>query len=206
MNFFQLSVIFILGTILSSFLFSLHFPLWVIISTMFIFVLAFVFVPQQYTVYRSNNLKSIEKYIRANQKKPIFAYALALANGDPSDIEESLRAILAKHKNPYMQNVYKTILALHLKKIDAATIYAQRIENEPLKSYYAAYVAAKQGNFEEAVRHEENIGVDWMIHDLHALYAREQGNHEEFNIESKKAIAQSRGVQKFIVLHSVNHL
>ncbi|HSO58242.1 MAG TPA: hypothetical protein VLQ66_08405, partial [Paenisporosarcina sp.] len=62
---------------------------------------------------------------------------------------------------------------------------------------------AKKGDFKEAVRHEENISVDWMIHSLHALYAKEQGNLDTFTIESKKAIDGSRGVQKYIVIHSM---
>jgi hypothetical protein len=205
MKFFRLSITFVLAFILSTFLFFLDFPFLVVISTTLVFLLAFVVLPQIFIVYRSNNEKSIEKYLNANKNKPLFAYPLALAHGNDVEIEESLRKILAKHKQPYMQNVYKTILALHLKNIEAADIYAQKIDSEPLKSYYAAYIAAKKGNFEEAERHEENISVDWMIHALHALYAKEQGNLDTFTIESKKAIDGSRGVQKYIVIHSIKH-
>ena len=157
MKFFRLSITFVLAFILSTFLFFLDFPFWVVILTTLVFLLAFVVLPQIFIVYRSNNEKSIEKYLIANKNKPLFAYPLALAHGNDVEIEESLRTILAKHKQPYMQNVYKTILALHLKNIEAADIYAQKIDSEPLKSYYAAYIAAKKGNFEEAKRHEENI-------------------------------------------------
>jgi len=201
MNLFRVSVTFIFSLFLATFLFFLKFPLLVIISTMFVFFLAFVALPQVFTVYRSNNLRSIEKFLIANQKKPIFAYPLAMANGNHVEVEESLRAIIDKYKQPYMQNVYKTILALHLKNIEVADTYAQRIDNEPLKSYYAAYVAAKKGDFEEASRHEKNIGVEWMLHSLHALYAHEKGDQKEFEVESKKAISESRGVQKYLAFH-----
>lgn len=206
MKFFRLSITFVLALILSTFLFFLDFPFPVVILTTLVFLLAFVVLPQIFTVYRSNNQKAIEKYLIANKKKPLFAYPLALAHGNDVEVEESLRAILAKHNQPYMQNVYKTILALHLNNIDAADIYAQKIDSEPLKSYYAAFIAAKKGQFEEAERHEENISVDWMIHSLHALYAKEQGNLDNFTIESKKAIDGSRGVQKYIVIHSIKHV
>lgn len=206
MNIFRLSFTFVVGFILATFLFFLDFPLLVIILTMFIFFLAFVVLPQIFTAYRSNNLKAIEKYLIANKKNPLFAYPLAMANGNDVEVEESLRAILAKHKQPYMQNVYHTILALHLNKIDAADTYAQKIDNEPLKSYYAAYIAAKKGDFEEAARHEENVSVEWMLHALHALYAHEKGQHAEFEIDAKKAIAESRGVQKYILVHSFKNM
>lgn len=206
MKFFRLSITFVLAFILSTFLFFLDFPFWVVILTTLVFLLAFVVLPQIFIVYRSNNEKSIEKYLIANKNKPIFAYPLALAHGNDVEIEGSLRAILAKHKQPYMQNVYKTILALHLKNIEAADIFAQKIDSEPLKSYYAAYIAAKKGNFEEAERHEENISVDWMIHSLHALYSSEKGDQETFSVESKKAIDGSRGVQKYIVIHSLKNV
>ena len=203
MNFFRLSITFVLAFILATFLFFLQFPFLVVILTTLVFLLAFVVLPQIFTVYRSNNVKAIENYLIANKKKPLFAYPLALAHGNDLEVEESLRAILAKHNQPYMQNVYKTILALHLKNIEAADLYAQKIDSEPLKSYYAAYIAAKKGDFKEAERHEENISVDWMIHSLHALYAKEQGNLDTFSMESKKAIDGSRGVQKYIVIHSM---
>lgn len=202
MNYFRLSFTFILGFLLTVFLFFLQFPFWIIISTAFIFFLAFVVLPRIFTVYRSNNLKSIGKFLEMNKKKPILAYPLALAHGKDAEVEESLRAILEKHKQPYMQNVYKTILALHLNKIDAAHTYALKIDSDPLKSYYAAYVAAKQGNFEEATSHEENINVEWMLHSLHALYASEKGLQNDFESSSKKAIDESRGVQKYILVHS----
>ena len=206
MKIFQLSITFVLAFILATFLFYLQFPFWVVIVTILVFLLAFVVLPQIFTVYRSNNEKSIEKHLIANKNKPLFAYPLALAHGSDEEVEESLRTILAKYKQPYMQNVYKTILALHLKNIDAADTYAQKIDNEPLKSYYAAYVAAKKGDFDEAHRHEDNISVDWMIHALHALYANEQGQQETFTTESKKAIDGSRGVQKYIVIHSLKQM
>jgi len=202
MNLFRLSATFVLGFILATFLFFLDFPFGVIILTIFIYFLAFVVLPQVFTAYRSNNLKSIEKFLEANKKKPMFAYPLALAHGNHVEVEESLRAILAKHQQPYMQNVYKTILALHLKNIEVADSTAQKIDGEPLKSYYAAYIAAVKGDFEEAVRHEENISVEWMLHSLHAIYAREKGHREEFDAESKKAIDESRGVQKYILVHA----
>lgn len=202
MNLFRISSTFILGFILATFLFFLKFPLGIIISTLIVFFLAFIMLPHVFAAYRSNNIKTIEKFLVANQKKPLFAYPLALANGNDAEIEESLRAILAKHQQPYMQNVYKTILAFHLKNIDAAEIYSKKIDSEPLQSYYAAYVAAKKGEFEEARLHEESVGVEWMIHALHAVYASEIGNHEDFKVESNQAIAKSRGVQKYILFHS----
>jgi len=202
MNMFRLSFTFVLGFILATFLFFLNFPFLVIISSMFVFFLAFVVLPQIFTVYLSNNLKSIEKFLEANNKKPLFAYPLAMAKGNRVEVEESLRAILAKHKQPYMQNVYQTILALHHNDIDEAEKYAQQVDGEPLKSYYAAYIAAKKGDFVEAARHEENLSLEWMRHALHALYAHEKGQHEEFEVESNQAIAESRGIQKYILVHS----
>ncbi len=204
-KFFRLSITYVVAFILATFLFYLQFPFFVVILTILVFLLAFVVLPQIFTVYRSNNEKSIEKYLIANKKKPLFAYPLALAHGNDAEVETSLRVILEKHQQPYMQNVYKTILALHLKNIDAADTYAKKIDSDPLKSYYAAYIATKKGDFEEAERQEENISVDWMLHALHALYALEQGNQEMYTIESKKAIDGSRGVQKYIVIHSLKH-
>lgn len=206
MNIFRLIMIYLLIICLTLFLSYLQFPILIIISTVFILFLAFVVLPQVFTAYRSNNIKSIAKFLESNKNKPLFAYPLALAKGNDTEIEESLHAILAKHKQPYMQNVYKTILALHLEDIDAAEAYAQKIDSDPLKSYYAAYIAAKKGDFEKSVLHEENIHVDWMNHALHALYAHEKGQHSQFEIESKKAIDESRGAQKYILVHAFNNM
>ena len=206
MNFFRLSITFVIAFILATFLFFLQFPFLVVILTTLVFLLAFVVLPQKITANTINREQAIEKNQIANKKKPLFAYPLALAHGNEVKIEESLRTVLAKHKQPYMQNVYKTILALHLKNLEAADIYAQKIDSEPLKSYYAAYIAAKKGDFEEAKRHEENISADWMIHAVRHISGI-MGNHTtRFKLKTKKAIDGSRGVQKYIVIHSIKNV
>ena len=202
MKYIHVITTYIIGFVLMTFLFILHVPFWAVILISFIYFFSMLALPTLYTVYWSNNIQKIESYLKANKKKPLFAYSLALSHGNSEQEEEALRTIIARYKQPYMQHVYKTILALHQENISEASEHARSINKEPLKSYYAAYLAAKKGDFQEASHHEKNIRVKWMIHALHALYAREKRDIQTFQEEAEKAIEASRGIQKYILVYT----
>ena len=76
--------------------------------------------------------------------------ALAVKTGDRDAIIQVIQDILKKYKQPYMQEVYKTNLALYENNVSTFVILAKQISKEPLRTYYIAYSEALQGNFEEA--------------------------------------------------------
>jgi hypothetical protein len=165
----------------------------------------FIFL-QIHTAYWSNDLKKVEKFLQANSKKPLLAFTLSLAHGNRTEVEENLHNILAKYKQPLIQQVYSTILHLLHRDYEAACASANRISKDSLRSYYLAYVAAKKGDIDEAKRYMESFDKPWMKHAMNSFIALHEGNRTLAELEHQKAIDTSRGIQKYSVVHSHNHL
>ncbi len=203
MKFVQLGIIFILGVLLTFVMLFYELPFWLIFITVMVFYLLIQLAPQLYVVYGSNNLTRIEKHLIRNRKNPVFALPLALKNGDKEEIRKAIETILARYKSPYMQQVYKTILAIFERNVAGAEAHAKQIQKEPLRSYYIAYVEVLKGNYEEARNIKDSqLKSAWMQHAIEALIAKEQGNHTLYEEEAEKSIFHARGVQKFSLYYS----
>lgn len=200
------TLIILLGIALTIVMLMYKLPIWVIYISTLVLYLFILFLPQFYTVYKSNNLKRIERYLEENKRKPIFAYPLAVKTGDTEKIIEAIQAILNKHKNLYMQEVYKTNLALHENNVAKIEQLAKQISKEPLRTYNIAYAEILKGNFEVARKLEENLPSGWMPYAIEAIIAKEQGDNITFRNKADASIEQARGIQKFSLLHSFEHM
>jgi hypothetical protein len=206
MNFKSLILPYSLVFITTLVLATLDFPFWLILLIVFVAILVPFFFMQIHTAYWSNDLKKVEKFLQANSKKPLQAFTLSLAHGNRTEVEENLRGILAKHKQPLIQQVYSTVLHLLHRDYEAARTSADQISKISLRSYYLAYVAAKKGDIDEAKRFMKSFDKPWMSHAMNSYIALHEGNPTLAELEHQKAIDTSRGIQKYSVVHSHNHL
>lgn len=181
-------------------------PFWLIYMSVVVLYLLILVVPSMYIVYKSNNLKRIERYLEANKRKPLFAYPLAVKTGDRAAMIQVIQDILKKYKQPYVQEVYKTNLALYENDVSKFDELAKQISKEPLHTYYIAYAEALKGNFVEARAFKENLRAPWMQHAIEAVIAKEQSDMKTFREESTASIAAARGIQKFNLLYSFQYL
>lgn len=195
-------LIFLVTLILS----FLQFPFWSIMLIVFVAIILPSILWPIHALYWSNDLNRIEKFLQVSRKKPVLAFPYALAHGNKPEVEESLQTILVKHKQPLMQQVYTTILDIFHGDLDAARISAGKIKKKSLRSYYLANIAAKQGELEEVKRSIGSFEKPWMNHVLKSYIARHEGNEVLFAEEHQKAIDTSRGVQKYLIVHSHKHL
>lgn len=198
--------IILLGILLTFIMLMFEFPIWIIYLCVVILLLLTVVVPQLYTLYKSNNLKKIERYLEENKRKVLFAYPLAIKTGDHDLIVQAIQAVLDKYKQPYMQEVYKTNLALFEDDLGKTDQLAQQISKEPLRTYYLAYIEVLKGNIEEARILKENLPAGWMQHAIEAIIAKEQGDTNGFHQEANLSIASARGIQKFTLLYSFENM
>lgn len=104
--------IFIFGVVLTVALLFLELPFWLVYIVIIVVYIALLVLPQMYTIYKSNNWKKIEHFLEKNKRKPVFAYPLAVKTGNRDEIVSAIQLILSKYKQPYIQEVYKTNLAL----------------------------------------------------------------------------------------------
>ena len=206
MKILKYTVIFLIGIALTIILLFMEVPFWLIyITIVFVYIVLFV-TPQMYTVYKSNNLKKIERYLEQNKQKPIPAYALAVKSGDRDKIIESVQNILTKHKQASIQEVYKTNLALYGQNVSKLEHHAKQISKLPLRTYYLAYAEALKGNFEEARTLKSYLTVDWMQHAIAAIIAQTEGDMQTYRKEADASIEHSRGIQKFMNVYAFKNM
>ena len=159
-----------------------------------------------YIIYKSKSIRSIDRYVVTNYKKPIFAYSYALAHGNDRDIEESLKRIMNTYKQEDMQHVYGANLAVHQRKPDALLEHVKEIKGQEYKDYYSGYAYVLRGNFEKASEFLSKVHTPWMIHSLKAVAAMERGNREDFRTEADKSIESTIGMQRYVLHHTMRRL
>lgn len=183
------SLAILLGIVVAIF----NLPFWIAIAIIIIISL----VNLGYTLhimYRTQNMDTILKYLRKNQKNPIFAYTYATAKGSDNELNESMNAILAKYKSSYIQAVYKMNDAILHANYDQAMLVAMSIKEKPLGQYGLALIYALQGDREKA--NTFALQKNWQKHCVDALLAY---NEHSPTYEKKKELAlkASKGIQLF---------
>lgn len=201
----RLLVLFLIGMAVTAFLTSIGTERWLIFTIVILFYLTAMLLPGIFTVYYSNSLGQIERYIKRNRHKAIFGFPYALGYGDGQDIDKALQRILAVHQQPVMQSVYRTLLAIYREQPRIAAQHAERINREPLRSYYMAHAAVASGDLQRAALLNEGISVPWMNHSIAALIAFEV-NDDKFDALANQSIAAARGVQKYTLAKSFSRM
>lgn len=201
----RLLALFLIGMAVTAFLTSIGTERWLIFTIVILFYLIAMVLPGIFTVYYSNSLRQIERYIKRNRHKAIFGFPYALGHGDEQDIDKSLQQILAVHKQPAMQSVYRTLLAIYREQPGIAAQHAERIDREPLRSYYMAHAAVASGDLQRAALLNEGITVPWMNHSIAALIAYE-AKDDKFDALADQSVAAARGVQKYTLAKSFSRM
>ena len=186
---------FIFGVILTVALLFLELPFWLVYTVIIVVYVVLLVLPQMYTIYKSNNLEKVERFLEKNKRKPIFAYPLVVKIGNREEIISTIQLILSKYKQPYIQEVYKTNLALFESSASLFEQRAKQISKEPLHTYYIAYAEALKGNFENAQALKQKLPVGWMPCAIDAIIANEKDDLSAFRLASDESIHLARGVQ-----------
>lgn len=201
----RLLALFLIGMAMTAFLTSIGTQRWLIFTIVILFYLTAMVLPGIFTVYYSNSLRQIERYIKRNRHKAIFAFPYALAHGNDNDIDNALQRILAVHQQPTMQAVYRTLLAIYRGQPNVAAQHAERIDREPMRTYYMAHAAVASGDLQRAAHLNGAISVPWMNHSIAALIAFEEED-SKFHALADQSIAAARGVQKFTLAKSFDRM
>lgn len=194
--------VFVLGVVLTIALLALDLSFWLIYAVIIAVYIVLIVLPPIFTIYKSNNLKKVERFLEKNKQKPIFAYPLAVKSGKREETIHAVQLILSKYKQPYMQQVYKTNLALFENNLTMFEQHAEQISKEPLHTYYIAYAEAWKGNFESAQALKEKLPTGWMPSAIDALIAKERHDWDAFRIAAEESIRLARGVQKYNLYYS----
>lgn len=201
----RLILLFMTGMAVTSFLISIGTSRWLVFSIVIALYLVAMVLPGVYAVYFSNSIRQIERYIKRNRSKAIFAFPYALGHGSDKEVENALEWILTVHKQGTMQSVYRTLLAIYRGQPGIASQHAERIDREPLRSYYMAHAAVSSGDLERAANLNNEISEPWMKHSIDALIAYEK-NDSSFYSLMDKSVEAARGVQKYTLAKSFERM
>lgn len=201
----RLLMLFLIGMGVTAFLLSIDTPRWLVFAVVIIFYLTGMVLPGIYITYFSNSLRQIERYIYRNRHKAIFSFPYALGQGEDQDVERSIERILMTHKQPVMQSIYRTLLAIYRGQPGIAAQHARGIDREPMRTYYMAHIAASSGEFERATELKRHISEPWMKHSIDALIAFEN-NDNTFASHVEESVKAARGIQKYTLEKSFNRM
>ena len=169
-------------------------PIWMGIA-LFVFIAILEIPIMLYTLYASQNLARITKYIVQNRKNPIYKYMYLLPEGTEASLIESMDTILRKYKQPNIQAIYGANRAILLEDFDEARRLVNPVLQSEIGQYTMALIAAMQGNSEEMQQYK--VEKEWMRAGLEANLAFAQGDMITFDRASQQAIDSAKGVQYY---------
>ena len=172
----------------------LEWPIWMGIA-LFVFIAILEIPIILYTLYASQNMTKITKYIVQNRKNPIYQYMYLLPEGTEASLIEAIDTILRKYKQPNIQAIYGANRAILLEDFDEARRLVYPVLQSELGQYTMALIAAMQGNGEEMQQYK--VEKEWMKAGLEANLAFAQGDMATFDRASQQAIDSAKGVQYY---------
>ena len=205
MHLFRLVIVFLFAILMSSILIATGMQRLMVFFIVITFYLAAAVAPSIYITYFSTSLKRIDRFVKSNRRKPLFGYPYQIAYGNDEQIQQALQKILARHRQPELQQTYKALLAITQDQPGVARQYAEQIQRESLRTYYLAHAAANSGDYDHATELLEQLKEPWMRSAIRALIAFET-NDPQFDRLAEDSIAAARGVQKYTLFHSFRRL
>ncbi|MEB2299017.1 hypothetical protein LAV72_05195 [Lysinibacillus xylanilyticus] len=175
-----------------------------ILLGIFILIAIAMIYRQIHIVLWTNNMKLVDKLVKDRKKNPFFAYLYAAAYGTREDMIRSLETAIETYKQPAIKYNYKFIQAVMEENLEEAKDAANKINKEPLTSYAKCYIAALEGRTTEM--RSNQLTKPWMQPAIEAIYAITMKNEAAFDQYQKESIDCARGVQKYALIHTFEHM
>jgi hypothetical protein len=176
-------------------------PKWATVLLIFTLFMIISAVWPFYIIYKSKSLRSIERYVIRNYKKPIFGYSYALGHGTKQDVEDALKRIINSYGQGDMQGVYGAQLALVQNNSKKVLEQTTKIEGQEYKEYYTGLAYVMNRNYTRAEESLASLHTPWMQHSLRAYAALKRQQMEEFERQSELSITSAEGMQRLVLHH-----
>lgn len=198
----KLTLIYLFAILACSFLLLMDIPTWLIVILLILYVFMFTLYPHFNALWWTNNLKKIDRFLKRNKQKALFAYPYAIAHESLAEQKDALQRIISTHQQPYIKHNYACLLALLEEHYDQALTEAKQIQKEPYQSYMIAHSEVLLGNIESAREMMPQLSEKWMVPSIESLISAKEQNKENFTRYSAEAIEHARGVQKYLLYYS----
>lgn len=181
-------------------------PRSVVFILIIVLYLAITILKPLYIIYKSKSLKSIDRYVILNNKRPIFNYSYALGHGNDEDIENSLKRIINVYEQDNMRPIYSANLAVHQNKPKEVLDFVEQISGSDYKYYYSGISFAMRKQHEKAEEFSTKIRTPWMKHGLKAFLFKEEKEYEGFRREANLSISNAVGMQRYVMHHMMRRM
>ncbi|GED72712.1 hypothetical protein BRE01_64140 [Brevibacillus reuszeri] len=173
-------------------------PTPIVWVTFFIIVFAILVGKNVYILKLSTNMNTVERYVK-NSKHPYYRFLYAYLHDNDADAEKELAKITSDKLRAYI-----TILVeLGRGNYDLVEKNLDKIHSKEHRDYYSAHLALLKNN--QDVYNEHRSGVKNRIYQLSldAEMAYQQGNTVEAERFGQQAIAESKGVQRYLMIKTL---
>ncbi len=157
-------------------------------------------IPTLYTLYFSQNVDKVELFLnRSKVKNSIYALMLEVANGNFDEVERLIPLI----RNKQVQ--LSALISLHLERQEIAQARSKvdDVKFSSNRNYFKALIAISENDWDRAEEFQAGIRNKAMRYVIDAEAAFKRGNHEESERAGRLALASAKGLQKFVILRSL---
>ena len=169
-------------------------PFWGLYIVLFIFTAALI-GDLFYTIFKSQNLVKIRKFLMKYKKEPVYQYMLLHEQNAPDEDKiDTLRQVLAKHKQDKYQATYGVHLALVNEDFEAAKQAIRPLLNTDIGEYTNEIIHILSGDHYSNKRQYKK---QWMNDSVLAHEAFMRNDLSAFDSYSSKSLEQTGGVQYF---------
>ncbi len=154
-------------------------------------------------LYRCQDVTKIERFLKSSMKNPLYNYTLSLKSSSVDIQRQAIDNILATYKSPIMQATHRANRAMLDYQYPVAKQFAEQIPNDLMRNYHLALIDATQG---QAKAQNYVFAKPWMTSLIAAVFHYKKGQLDEYEIQKKNALQQSRGIQYFTNYYFFEHI
>lgn len=147
-----------------------------------------------YTTMYTQNLKKLGKFIKSNNKNPVYYSLQMLADGTDEQFRESLEAIVKKYKNTKYEANYGAMLAMMNGDFELAHRYNEPQLHKEVGQYTNYIIDVMAG---KEIGDVPTFKKSWMNASIEAHQAVMRMDIHAFEALSKQATVQAKGIQYY---------
>lgn len=204
MHFTKLICIYLIAFISCGLLIAIDFSPFLIFLFLFFYLVAFTLLPHLHIIFWTKNLKRVDHFLQNNRNRLFFSYFYAFVNESDDQQRLLLQQIVQRKLPPDEEHYFKALLALLDEDYFIATSEAKQITNHDLHIYTLAYIAILEGNYDSANNLSSKLTTSWRKHTIRSLFAFHTNQPQAFAEFSSYALAQTRGIDHYLVSHVLN--
>lgn len=173
-------------------------PTPIVWITFFLTVFVILIGKDLYILKFSTNMNTVERYVK-NSKHPYYRFLYAYLHDNDAEAEKELAKITSDKLRAYI-----TILVeLGHGNYDLVEKNLDKIHSKEHRDYYSAHLALLKNNQDAYNQHRSEIKNRIYQMSLDAEVAYHQGKMAEAEQYGQQAIAESKGVQKYLMIKTL---